>query len=92
MIEDNLSEGTIALFVQGCGGDINPVRYKDVNNPRDAEPLGNMLGPERAQGAAQDQDAADDGRSKVVNEKLELPRADLARADRRAGGRAGRGC
>ena len=44
VIEDNLSEGTIALFLQGCGGDINPVQYKDVNNPRDAEPLGNMLG------------------------------------------------
>ena len=25
VIEDNLSEGTIALFVQGCGGDINPI-------------------------------------------------------------------
>ncbi len=34
VIEDNLSEGTIALFLQGCGGDINPVLYKDVNNPR----------------------------------------------------------
>ena len=42
--EDNLSEDTIALFLQGCGGDVNPVLYKDVNNPRDAEVLGNMLG------------------------------------------------
>jgi hypothetical protein len=30
VIEDNLSEGTVALFVQGCGGDINPIRYKDA--------------------------------------------------------------
>ncbi len=44
VIEDNLSDGTIALFVQGCGGDINPVMYKDVDNPRDAETLGNLLG------------------------------------------------
>ena len=44
VIEDNLSEGTVALFLQGCGGDINPVFYKDVDHPRSAEPLGNMLG------------------------------------------------
>ena len=29
VIEDNLSEGTMALFLQGCCGDINPVFYKD---------------------------------------------------------------
>ena len=44
VIEDNSSEGTIALFLQGCAGDISTVLYKDVNNPRDAEQLGNMLG------------------------------------------------
>jgi len=37
VIENNLSEGAIALFLQGCSGDINPVQYKDVNNPCDAE-------------------------------------------------------
>ena len=36
--------GACAMFVAGCGGDINPVRYKDVHQPRSAEPLGNMLG------------------------------------------------
>ncbi len=36
--------GAMAFFVQGCGGDINPVRYKEANRPPDAEPLGNMLG------------------------------------------------
>ena len=30
--------------MQGCGGDINPVRYKEVHQPPDAEPLGNLLG------------------------------------------------
>ncbi|HVX63033.1 MAG TPA: hypothetical protein VHC19_20595, partial [Pirellulales bacterium] len=29
VIEDNASDGAIALFLQGCGGDINPVMYKD---------------------------------------------------------------
>ena len=28
-----------AFFVQGCGADINPILYKDINNPPDAEPL-----------------------------------------------------
>ena len=44
VIEDSLGNGAVALFLQGCGGDINPVRYKDVSQPRDAEPLGNLLG------------------------------------------------
>lgn len=44
VIEDSLGHGAIAFFVQGCGGDINPVRYKDVNRMPDAEPLGNLLG------------------------------------------------
>ena len=31
VIETALGDGTTALFVQGCGGDVNPVRYKEVN-------------------------------------------------------------
>jgi len=30
VIEENTSDGTIALFVQGCAGDINPISYKAV--------------------------------------------------------------
>lgn len=44
VIEESLGNGAVALFVQGCGGDINPVRYKEVSRPPDAEPLGNLLG------------------------------------------------
>jgi hypothetical protein len=44
VIEESLGHGALAFFVQGCGGDINPVRYKEVNRPADAEPLGNLLG------------------------------------------------
>lgn len=77
VIEDNLSEGTIALFLQGCGGDINPVLYKDVNNPRDAEPLGNRLGLSTLKGIRKIECRADD-RLKVLHEKLKLPRADVA--------------
>jgi hypothetical protein len=77
VIEDNLSEGTIALFLQGCGGDINPVLYKDVENPRSAEPLGNMLGLSTLQ-ALRKIKPRDDDRFKFVREMLTLPRADLA--------------
>lgn len=44
VIEDSLGHGALAFFIQGAGGDINPVRYKEVNRPADAEPLGNKLG------------------------------------------------
>jgi hypothetical protein len=44
LIEDSLGEGAIAFFVQGCAGDINPVRYKEAGTVPDAEPLGTLLG------------------------------------------------
>jgi hypothetical protein len=75
VIEDNLSEGAIALFVQGCGGDINPVQYKDVENPRDAEPLGNLLGLSTLKGLRKIKTTGN-AALKVVNHKMELPRAD----------------
>jgi hypothetical protein len=77
VIEDNLDEGTVALFVQGCGGDINPVFYKDVNLPRHAEPLGNMLGLSTLK-AARKVTCKADSRLTVLNEVLQLPRADYA--------------
>ena len=77
VIEDNLSEDTIALFLQGCGGDVNPVLYKDVNNPRDAEVLGNMLGLSTLQGLKKIR-SSEGGELKVIRETIELPRADLA--------------
>ena len=77
VIEDNLSEDTIALFLQGCGGDVNPILYKDVNNPRDAEILGNMLGLSTLQGLKKIRGSRE-GELKIVRETVELPRADLA--------------
>lgn len=45
VIEANLGDGSAtALFLQGCGGDINPILYKSVNLPRDGEMHGNRLG------------------------------------------------
>ncbi|MAG92813.1 MAG: hypothetical protein CMJ48_03590 [Planctomycetaceae bacterium] len=75
VIEENLSEGTIALFVQGCAGDINPISYKAVDHPRSAEPLGNMLALSTLKAVRKIETKADD-RLKVHNEVLELPRGD----------------
>ena len=77
VIEDNLGHGAIALFVQGCAGDINPANYKAVDRPRDAEPLGNQLGLSTLK-AARQIDSRPDAAFSFVNETLEVPRADLS--------------
>ena len=77
VIEDSLGDGGVALFLQGCSGDVNPVLYKDVANPRDAEPLGNMLGLSAVR-ALNGIECNDDAELRVIREVIELPRADLA--------------
>ena len=86
VIEDALGHGAMALFVQGCGGDINPAFYKDLDSPRDAEPQGNRLGISvvRALGRIPAREA---GSLKRINQVLTLPRAD--HAERIALGAAG---
>lgn len=76
-IEDSSGDGAIALFLQGCAGDVNPVFYKDVDHPRDAETLGNLLGLSTVR-ALQDIRAGGDGELKLIHETIQLPRADLA--------------
>jgi hypothetical protein len=76
VIEDGMGEGCMALFLQGCGGDINPVLYKDVAHPRDAEPLGNLLGLS-AMRAAKKIKTKEQAPLRVVNETLQLPRAEF---------------
>ena len=44
VIEENLGHDAMALFLQGAGGDVTEVLYKDANRPRDSEPVGVMLG------------------------------------------------
>jgi len=77
VIEDNLSPGTVALFFQGCGGDINPISYKDIEHPRDAEPLGNLLGLSTLKGIRRIE-TTDTNKFKLIHETIELPRANLA--------------
>jgi hypothetical protein len=72
VIEEDLGDGAMALFLQGAGGDIIDVLFKDFNRPRDTEPLGTMLGLStlktlrtiRTRGAE----------LKVVTETIKLPR------------------
>ena len=75
VIEDSLGDNCIALFVQGCGGDINPRNYKQVHQPRDAQPLGNKLGLSVLREVHRIE-CVDDSRLNVLNESLVLPRAD----------------
>lgn len=77
VLEDSFGDGAIALFVQGCGGDVNPIGYKAVTQPRDAEPLGNLLGLSTMK-AAKAISCKDDDRLQIINETLALPRADNA--------------
>jgi hypothetical protein len=77
VIEDNLGNGAMAFFLQGCGGDINPVFYKHVDQPRDAVALGNLLALSTLK-AVRGIETKPDNRLKWINESLELPRADLA--------------
>lgn len=76
VIEDNL-KGSMALFLQGCGGDINPVNYKDVENPTNAEPLGNMLGLSILK-ALQTIKTVNESEIKIINQQMDLPRANFA--------------
>ncbi|MGB0600099.1 MAG: hypothetical protein ACPGLY_25755 [Rubripirellula sp.] len=75
VIEENLGSGAVAMFVQGCGGDINPLAYKEVDQPRDAEPLGNRLGLSVLRALRQIKCQPDD-RLSILNETLTLPRGD----------------
>ncbi len=74
-IEENLPAGAMAFFIQGCGGDINPIRYKEVNVPRDAEPHGNLLALSTLR-AARKIKTKPVNSFKFTNHKLKIPRAD----------------
>lgn len=74
VIEGALGGGALAFFVQGCGGDINPVRYKEVSRPADAEPLGTMLGAS-VLSAARKIETTSRSILKVSRDTIALPRA-----------------
>jgi len=74
VIEETFGGGAMAFFVQGCGGDINPVRYKEMLHPPDAEPLGTMLGAS-VLSAMRGIETKPGGVLKVSREIISLPRA-----------------
>ncbi|NOY42375.1 MAG: hypothetical protein GXP26_11130 [Planctomycetes bacterium] len=76
-IEETLGNECLALFVQGCGGDINPVLYKDVENPRDAQTLGNQLALSTLKAVKAIRTVVE-APLQVHNETLKLPRANFS--------------
>lgn len=74
VIEGALGDGATSFFVQGCGGDINPVRYKEIDRPADAEPLGALLGG-TVLAALPGIATAADAPLVALHESVELPRA-----------------
>lgn len=76
-IEESLGNGAIALFLQGCAGDINPVRYKDVHAPRDAEPLGNKLGLSVLK-VLPSIKTSEISEFQMIHDRLKLPRSNLS--------------
>ncbi len=74
VIEQALGHGSMAFFIQGCGGDINPVRYKEVTRPADAEPLGTMLGA-TVLAAARQINVRENSALQVIQESVSVPRA-----------------
>ena len=73
VIEEGLGHGAVALFLQGCGGDVNPVRYKSVQELPKAETLGNLLGV-KAMSALKGMKTVEEGRLRAVSQKVVLPR------------------
>jgi hypothetical protein len=72
-IEDALGDGAMALFVQGCAGDINPIRYKRVTHPLEDEPLGIRLGLSVLR-AVHKIDTKPDAELRLLNRVIAVPR------------------
>jgi hypothetical protein len=72
VIEANMGNDGMALFLQGAAGDITEIYYKDVNRPRNAEPLGMILGLSTLNTWRGIRTGS--GSIKVLSEMLQLPR------------------
>ena len=72
IIEQQLGNDVMAFFLQGAGGDINETLYKDVSQPRNAEPIGTMLGMSTLK-AFKDIETKN-AKLSIINETIELPR------------------
>ncbi|TNJ67974.1 hypothetical protein FE784_02215 [Paenibacillus hemerocallicola] len=72
VIEETLGNGAMALFLQGAGGDILELYFKDVNRPRNCEPIGTMLGLAALRAARRIETG--NARLSVLSETIRLPR------------------
>ncbi len=72
VIEENLGNNALAIFLQGAAGDISEIYYKEVNRPRNAEPLGMLLGLSTLKAWRGIKTGG--GSITVLTETLELPR------------------
>jgi hypothetical protein len=72
VIEENLGNGAIALYMQGAAGDITPILYKDVNTPKQDEMNGTLLGLSTLE-ALRNISVKKDAGISVIREELLLP-------------------
>ena len=72
VIEETIGGGAMALFLQGAGGDVCDVHFKDFNRPRDVEQLGTMLGLSTLQALGKIE--TKDAKLNVISETIRLPR------------------
>ncbi len=72
-IEENLGNSAVAIFLQGCGGDVYANRYKIINEPQTSEKVGKLLGLTILK-AVRSIQTGKDADLKVFTEKIELPR------------------
>jgi hypothetical protein len=72
VIEENLGNDAMALFLQGAGGDVIDVFFKDSNRPRDTELLGTMLGLSTLKALRDIR--TKDAKLSVLSETIKLPR------------------
>ena len=72
VIEENLGHDAMALFLQGAGGDIIDVFFKDFEHPRDVEQLGTMLGLSTLKALRDVQ--TKDATLSIASETIALPR------------------
>ena len=72
VIEENVGNGVVALYMQGAAGDITPILYKDVNAPKQDEMHGTLLGLSTLQAWRKISVKKDAGIS-VIREELLLP-------------------
>lgn len=72
VIEENLGGDVMALFIQGAGGDITELLYKDVSQPRDSDAIGTMLGLSTLKGIRNIKTGV--AKLSVISKKVEFPR------------------